>query len=135
MIVPKLEEMQKESDAGRAKINKYTRIATIPLAILQGYGFITLFQRQGSQAGVQLIGDIGPWQMVTALVAVTAGTIFLMWLGELISEKNVGNGISLLIFAGMNKLATDARIDNCMCSSTSKALPLRCCFICLFSSR
>lgn len=101
MIVPKLEEMQKEGEQGRAKINKYTRIATVPLAILQGYGFINLFQRQSGQAGMQLIGEISPLQWVTALIAVTAGTIFLMWIGELISEKKIGNGISLLIFAGI----------------------------------
>jgi len=101
MIIPRLEEMQKESEAGRAKLNKYTRIATVPLAMLQGYGFITLFQRQGNQFGARLIGDISTAQMVTALFAITAGTIFLMWIGELISEKNIGNGISILIFAGI----------------------------------
>ena len=100
MIVPRLEELQKDGDAGRQKINKYTRIATIPLAMLQGYGFITLLQRQSSQ-GQQLIGNMDILSMVTALIAVTAGTLFLMWIGELISEKNIGNGISLLIFAGI----------------------------------
>ncbi len=101
MIIPRLEEMQKESEAGRAKLNKYTRIATVPLAMLQGYGFITLFQRQGNQFGARLIGDLSAAQMITALFAITAGTILLMWVGELISEKNIGNGISILIFAGI----------------------------------
>lgn len=101
MIIPRLEEMQKESEAGRAKLNKYTRIATVPLAMLQGYGFITLFQRQGNQFGARLIGDLSAAQMITALFAITAGTILLMWIGELISEKNIGNGISILIFAGI----------------------------------
>ncbi len=100
MIVPRLSEMQKDSEAGRQKINKYTRIATIPLALLQGYSFITLLQRQ-SVGGQQLIGDMSAFAMITALVAITAGTLFLMWIGELISEKNIGNGISLLIFAGI----------------------------------
>lgn len=101
MVIPRLEEMQKESEAGRAKLNKYTRIATVPLAMLQGYGFITMFQRQGNQFGARLIGDLSAAQMITALFAITAGTIFLMWIGELISEKNIGNGISILIFAGI----------------------------------
>ncbi len=100
MIVPRLEELQKDGDVGRQKITKYTRIATIPLAMLQGYGFITLLQRQ-SAGGSQLIGNMDALSMVTALIAVTAGTLFLMWIGELISEKNIGNGISLLIFAGI----------------------------------
>ncbi len=100
MIVPRLEELQKDGDVGRQKITKYTRIATIPLAMLQGYGFITLLQRQ-SAGGSQLIGNMDALSMITALIAVTAGTLFLMWIGELISEKNIGNGISLLIFAGI----------------------------------
>lgn len=99
MIVPRLEELQKEGEAGQRKINQYTRIATIPLAILQGYGFITLLQRSGGQG--QLLGNLSAWQFITAIVTVTAGTMFLMWLGELISEKHVGNGISILIFAGI----------------------------------
>ncbi|MGB0757779.1 MAG: preprotein translocase subunit SecY [Patescibacteria group bacterium] len=100
MIVPRLEELQKDGEAGRQKINKWTRIATVPLALLQGYGFIRLFQQQ-SVHGQALIGDMNAMQWTTALIAVTAGTIFLMWIGELISEKNIGNGISLLIFAGI----------------------------------
>lgn len=98
MIVPKLEEMQKESEEGRKKINQWTRLATVPLAMLQAYGTIA-FLRQSS--GGSLITSLGSSQMVTTIVIVTAGTIFLMWLGELISERRVGNGISLIIFAGI----------------------------------
>lgn len=97
-IVPRLEEMQKEEgEAGRQKINQYTRLLTVPLAIVQGYGTLTLFQRSG--AG--LIGAMTSAQWVAAIISITAGSLFLMWLGELISEKRVGNGISLLIFAGI----------------------------------
>ncbi len=98
MIIPKLEELSKEGEYGYHKINQYTRILTVPLAILQAYGFITLLSTQG---GGRVLGNLDTWQLITSIITVTAGTIFLMWLGELISERKVGNGISLLIFAGI----------------------------------
>jgi len=96
MIVPKLEEMSKES-GGQQKINSYTRWLTVPLAGLQGYGFITILQRQSGN----LLGTLTLFQWTTAIITIMAGTILLMWLGELISEKKIGNGISLIIFAGI----------------------------------
>jgi preprotein translocase subunit SecY len=99
MIVPKFEELSKEGESGQRKINQYTRWTTIPLAILQGYAFISLLQRQGGS--VALIGELSMFQYLTAIVSVTAGTMFLTWLGDLISERHVGNGVSLLIFAGI----------------------------------
>lgn len=96
MIVPALEALSKEPH-GQQTINRYTRYLTVPLAVLQGYGFISLLQRQGGQ----LVGGLTAFQWLTAIITVTTGTIFLMWLGELISEKKIGNGISLLIFAGI----------------------------------
>ena len=101
MIIPKLDEMQKESEAGRQKINQWTRLATVPLALLQSYGTIMILQRAGGGQAGSLVGAIGAWQLAVAMVTVTAGTVFLMWLGELISERKIGNGISLLIFAGI----------------------------------
>lgn len=96
MIVPKIEEMQKE-ESGRQKINMWTRWATVPLAAMQAYGMITLLQR--SNQGI--LGDISAFDFGAIILTITAGTIFLMWIGELISEKKIGNGISLLIFAGI----------------------------------
>ena len=96
MIIPKLEEISKE-EGGRQKINKYTRFLTVPLAMLQGYAMISLLQQ--SQLGI--IGDIGVFATISIVITVTAGTVFLMWIGELISERNIGNGVSLLIFAGI----------------------------------
>jgi len=96
MIIPKLEEMNKE-EAGRRKINMYTRISTVPLAMLQSYGMIRLLQ----QSSKPIIEDLNPFRLVTMIITITAGTVFLMWIGELISEKKIGNGISLLIFAGI----------------------------------
>lgn len=96
MIVPKLEEMQKE-EAGRQKINTWTRIATVPLSFIQAYSMIALLRR--SSYGI--MGDVSGLELFTTIITITAGTMFLMWIGELISEKKIGNGISLLIFAGI----------------------------------
>jgi preprotein translocase subunit SecY len=95
MIIPQLEEMQKE-EQGRRKINQWTRMATIPFAMIQAYGLIILFSQQGS-----LFTDASAWMTMFAIVSLTAGTMFLVWIGELISEKNIGNGISILILAGI----------------------------------
>ncbi len=96
MIVPKLEEMMKE-EAGRKKVNAYTRWATVPLAILQAYAMINLLLRSSQP----IIQDTSAFNMFVMILTVTAGTIFLMWLGELITEKKLGNGTSLLIFVGI----------------------------------
>ncbi len=96
MIFPQLEQLYKEEgEAGRQKFNQYARIGTVPLAFLQGYAMLNLLQRQ------QIIGALSPFLLFSSLLTVAAGTLFLMWLGELISEKGIGNGVSLLIFAGI----------------------------------
>lgn len=96
MIFPGLEAMYKEDgEAGRQKFNQYGRLLTVPLAVLQAYSMIMLFRAQ------QIIGDLSALELSTAILVITAGTILLMWLGELISEKGIGNGVSLLIFAGI----------------------------------
>lgn len=97
MIVPSLEALSKEGESGYQKINQYTRLLTVPLAIVQSYSMIVLLQRSGRG----IIGDLTFFQLATTILTMTAGVIFLMWLGELISEKKVGNGISLIIFAGI----------------------------------
>lgn len=97
MIFPSFKEMYHESgQVGRQKFNQYSRILTVPLALLQGYGMIKLFQNQGI-----LDSSMTSFVLVSILVTITAGTVFLMWIGELISEQNIGNGISLIIFAGI----------------------------------
>lgn len=96
MIFPALEKMYKEEgEAGRQKFNQYGRLLTIPLAAFEGYGMLTLFQRQG------IITALPFSTMIAAIITITAGAMFLMWLGEIISEQGLGNGISLLIFAGI----------------------------------
>lgn len=96
MIFPKLEKMFKEEgSSGRQKINQYGRMIAVPLALVQGYAMLTLLQKNGA------IGQLAPVQIFTALVTIAGGALFLMWLGELITEKGIGNGVSLLIFAGI----------------------------------
>ncbi len=96
MIFPQLEKMYKEEgEAGKQRFNQYCRIATVPLASLQGYGMLTLLQKQN------VIGVLSPTALLTSIFTIAAGALFLMWLGELISEKGIGNGVSLLIFAGI----------------------------------
>ena len=98
MVVPSLEALSKEGDFGRQRINYYTRLLTVPLGFIEGYGMIQLFQK-GSQ--YQIVSAMNPFQMVVFLFTVVAGTIFLMWLGELISENGIGNGVSLIIALGI----------------------------------
>jgi preprotein translocase subunit SecY len=96
MIIPRLEQIYKEEgEAGRQKFNMWTRWITVPLAALQTFGMISLFRSQG------IFGSLTPLQLGTIITTATAGTIFLMWLGELITEKNIGNGVSIIIFAGI----------------------------------
>jgi preprotein translocase subunit SecY len=96
MIVPKIEQMYKEEgDAGRQKFNMITRVLTVPLAILQTVGMITLLKSQG------VIQDLTTFNFSVMVITAVAGTIFLMWLGELITEKGLGNGVSIIIFAGI----------------------------------
>ncbi len=97
MVIPRLEEIAKEGVAGYQKINQYSRILTVPLALLQSYAMLRLFT-SGSRA---IISYLGLSQTITTIIIMATGSIFLMWLGELISEKHIGNGISLIIFAGI----------------------------------
>lgn len=96
MIFPSLEQMYKyEGEAGKAKFNQYSRILTVPLAALQAYGFLTLLSRQG------VINPLDLTTWISTIATIVAGSVFLMWLGELITEKNIGNGVSILILAGI----------------------------------
>ncbi len=99
-IIPRLQAIAREGDAGRAKINMYTHWLTVPLAVLQGYGQLMLLQQSGV---VSNVGLSGPNLLPTAtmVIAMTAGTMFLVWLGELITEYGIGNGVSLIIFGGI----------------------------------
>ncbi len=95
MIFPSLEALSKEGESGREQLNQYTRYLTLPLALLQSFAMFTLLRNQG------VVTEVTPLAIITILVGMTAGSIFLMWLGELLTEYGIGNGISLLIFAGI----------------------------------
>lgn len=97
MIIPSLEKLQKEGERGQQQINRWTRYLTPVMAVMQGYGTITLIRRSSGA----ILPNMTNWDLAIALVTITAGTLFLMWIGELISEKKIGNGISLMIFAGI----------------------------------
>ena len=99
-VVPKIQELQEDSD-GHKKIQKWTRYATVLLCLIQGYGMATFFESITSQGGVPVIPEPGMFFRLTSMVTLTAGTIFLMWLGERITEHGLENGISLIIFAGI----------------------------------
>lgn len=95
LVFPKLEELSKEGESGRAQINQYTRFLTVPLSIMQAVGMYLLLKNQG------IIQNLAPLSVISLIVTMVAGTLFVMWLGELLTEYGVGNGISLLIFAGI----------------------------------
>ncbi len=98
MIVPKLEEMQKEGESGQQRINMYTRLLTVPLAFLQSFAMIRLLN---NNQAMPILTNLTTLKLIMIMTTITAGTVFLMWIGELISEQKIGNGISLLIFAGI----------------------------------
>jgi len=100
-LIPSLQEMQKEGEAGRTRVAQYTRILAVPLAMLQGYAQATLLARQGIIQNFGLFDRTTFLPTVSLILSLTAGTMFLVWLGELITEKGIGNGISLIIFAGI----------------------------------
>ena len=99
VAVPAIERLQKEGDAGRKKITQYTRYATIVLALIQGFGISFGLKQQGA-----VLPGVAAWQFYfTTMITLAAGTAFLMWLGEMITERGIGNGISLIIFAGIDR--------------------------------
>ncbi len=100
-IFPSLQALKKEGESGRRKMTQYTRIGTIGLALFQSYGVAFALQSQGGAAGIPIVLNPGPGFLVSAVISLTAGTMFLMWLGEQVTERGVGNGISLIIFAGI----------------------------------
>src|SRR3990170_4640882 len=99
-IVPTLQALSKEGEQGRKQINVYTHWMTVPMALVQGYGQLILIQSQGGITGIELTGP-NALPTLAAIITMSAGTMFLVWIGELISEKGIGNGISVLIFAGI----------------------------------
>jgi preprotein translocase subunit SecY len=122
--IPSLEELHKDGESGRRKINQWTRMLAVPLAIVQSIAFIYILRQTVLAGNTTALGDPTPIEWVVAVTAMTAGSMLLMWLGELITEQGIGNGISLIIFAGIisqlpNTLAT---IGNSLFDTSQGAL-------------
>ena len=104
-VVPSLQALSREGEFGRNKINQYTRYLTVPMAVLQAYGVLALLNSQGVLTGAF---DLSSFETLTQIATLTAGAIVLMWIGELITERGIGNGISFIIFAGIVSRAPSA---------------------------
>ena len=100
-IFPTLKALQKEGESGRRKVTQYSRISAVLLAVVQGGSIAIALQNQVAPGGMPVVYNPGMGFVLTAIVALTAGTIFLMWVGEQVTERGVGNGVSLIIFAGI----------------------------------
>jgi preprotein translocase subunit SecY len=96
-VVPSLQAISQQGEAGQRKINRITHLLTVPLAGLQGYGMLAILRSQSPP----IIGYLEPLTVATIVMSMVAGTMFLVWLGELITERGIGNGISIIIFAGI----------------------------------
>src|ERR671916_1131958 len=121
-VIPSLQALQREGEYGRNKINQYTRYLSVPMAILQAYGFLALLNIQDPPV---LVGEfsLGSLTTLTQIATLVAGSVALMWLGELITEKGIGNGISFIIFAGIVSQAPGA-IQNFLANPNITALVL-----------
>src|ERR1700716_3972293 len=101
VVVPSLEKLSKEGEVGQARITQYTRYLTVGLAFAQSIGYVFLFRSFEKQANTSLISNFSLAKVFLIVVSLTAGTVLLMWMGELITQRGIGNGISLLIFASI----------------------------------
>jgi preprotein translocase subunit SecY len=101
VVSPSLEKLSKEGEVGQARITQYTRYLTVGLAAAQAVGYVFLFRSQGNRAGTPVISNFTPGTVVLIVVCLTAGCVLLMWMGELITQRGIGNGISLMIFASI----------------------------------
>ncbi|MGI8462255.1 MAG: preprotein translocase subunit SecY [Solirubrobacterales bacterium] len=101
VVVPALERLQKEGEVGQQKITQYTRYLTVGLAFGQSLGYVFLFRSLGSEQGASVVGELTFAKLMMIVISLTAGCTLLMWMGELITQRGIGNGISLLIFASI----------------------------------
>src|SRR5438067_13216556 len=101
VVVPSLEKLRQEGEVGQQKITQYTRYLTVGLAFAQSIGYVFLFRSFASSAGTSVVGTLTAPKVFLIVISLTAGTVLLMWLGELITQRGIGNGISLMIFASV----------------------------------
>lgn len=118
VMSPRMKSLHtEEGEAGRAKFTQYSRMFTLPLAVLQGFGFLTLLQSQGVIAGLT------QFQFITNVILIVAGSMLLMWIGELVTEYGIGNGVSIIIFAGI-VAGLPATVSQLAFGFTATQLPL-----------
>ena len=118
MIIPRLKEIyQEEGEIGRKKFNQYSRFLTVPLAMMQGYALLMLLEKQG------VLGNLSYFDRITNMTIVMAGSVLLMWIGELISEYGIGNGVSLMIFAGI-VAAIPSAVQQALFTFDSSQIPM-----------
>src|SRR6476620_1236360 len=101
VVSPALEKLQKEGEVGQARITQYTRYLTVGLAAAQAVGYVFLFRSQGSSAGQPVFDNCSIGTGILVVLCLTAGSVVVMWMGELITQRGIGNGISLMIFASI----------------------------------
>ncbi|MBX5469873.1 MAG: preprotein translocase subunit SecY [Thermoleophilaceae bacterium] len=101
VVVPSLEKLRKEGEVGQQKITQYTRYLTVGLAFAQSIGYVFLFRTFGNSANTDVVENFGFGRVFLIVITLTAGTVLVMWLGELITQRGIGNGISLMIFASI----------------------------------
>src|SRR5918912_430976 len=101
VVSPALEKLQKEGEVGQARITQYTRYLTVGLAAAQSIGYVYLFKSQGNSAGTPLIPNFTVGNVLLIVICLTTGCVLLMWMGELVTQRGIGNGISLMIFASI----------------------------------
>ena len=122
-VFPKLEELKKEGEAGRRKITEYTRYATVILSLMQGLGIAIAIEKMHAGA-LPVVIDPGPLFLFTTTISLACGTVFLMWIGEQITERGIGNGISMIIFAGIVAGLPDAIGTTVELTKTGQFQPL-----------
>jgi preprotein translocase subunit SecY len=101
VVSPALEKLSKEGEVGQARITQYTRYLTVGLAAAQAIGYVYLFRSQGASAGTPVFDSFAPGNVLLIVICLTTGCVLLMWMGELITQRGIGNGISLMIFASI----------------------------------
>ena len=129
VVIPYLEKLQKEGEAGRKKITQYTRYGTIILSVIQGFGISIGLEKMTGPAGSPVVIMPGWGFRIMTIITLTAGTAFLMWLGEQITERGIGNGISLIIFAGIVARLPSATVNTVRLMQTGEMGPVAILFI------
>jgi len=120
VVIPHLEKLSKEGEAGRRKITQYTRYGTVLLSLIQGFGISIGLESMAGPSGISIVVDPGWSFRMMTVITLTAGTAFIMWLGEQITERGIGNGISLIIFAGIVCRGPEAVVNTYRLLSTGE---------------